>query len=575
MLGVKTYQYLPLQEHEIRLVKLLPVTASFIKCEIVHVSLHSPGKYTALSYAWGDAENTRTIEVRTQSDPYDVQNRFVKVPVTISLRDGLRALRKRDQIVMVWADALCIDQQNPQERAQQVRLMTAIYQEATSLAIWLGPTEDDSDMALESLEYIASHPNEIETLIRLPSFRPQLLAIASLFEREYWRRLWIVQKVLNTSDRYIYCGFKSPPVAWNSCLCAARSFQGHGDLLIAAFPKGTRSGDQGSSHGLFTVSQSLLHLGPRSIEDIDSITQVEKYSLLGIIRACRRKLCVDPRDKIFGILGVLPDSMQQDFHVDYSLSVREVYIDVVDYILHTTRRLDVICESIHFPHFTGSIDLPSWTPDWSHITNATALGHIVRFTASRTSEADFEFPDHPRRRRLAIRDVYVDTIVTRGIPVGTLVATSDYLLAFLEWRALLLDFIPQHNELSSEQLQQMFCETICLGNVPDGIYGTKEWLTACYRLFASLIRYHLPKLALDDELENQINRNIDPETWFMTVGDIVVVPLGCSTPIILRPGGRNGDYRFVGDAYIHGWMHGRAIDECKAGRRWKQEYVLY
>lgn len=60
-------------------------------------------------------------------------------------------------------------------------------------------------------------------------------------------------------------------------------------------------------------------------------------------------------------------------------------------------------------------------------------------------------------------------------------------------------------------------------------------------------------------------------TGFMTAGDIVVVPLGCSTPIILRPEGRNGEYRFVGDVYIHTYMHGKAIEEG----RLKQKYVLH
>jgi len=48
-------------------------------------------------------------------------------------------------------------------------------------------------------------------------------------------------------------------------------------------------------------------------------------------------------------------------------------------------------------------------------------------------------------------------------------------------------------------------------------------------------------------------------TGFMAVDDIVVVPLGCSTPIILRRGGINGEYEFVGDVYIDGYMEGEAV----------------
>jgi hypothetical protein len=61
----------------------------------------------------------------------------------------------------------------------------------------------------------------------------------------------------------------------------------------------------------------------------------------------------------------------------------------------------------------------------------------------------------------------------------------------------------------------------------------------------------------------------------MLPGDVVVVPLGCSTPILLRPEGTRGEYRFVGDVYIQGFMRGRAIDEWNSGERELRKYVLH
>ena len=61
---------------------------------------------------------------------------------------------------------------------------------------------------------------------------------------------------------------------------------------------------------------------------------------------------------------------------------------------------------------------------------------------------------------------------------------------------------------------------------------------------------------------------------FMAADDIIVVPLGCSTPVILRRDGQ-GEYRFVGDVYIHGYMEGRAWDELKANQRELREYILH
>jgi hypothetical protein len=58
--------------------------------------------------------------------------------------------------------------------------------------------------------------------------------------------------------------------------------------------------------------------------------------LLGVMRACRKKLSENPRDKVFGILGMLPKQILREFPVDYKQSVKTVYIDVVDYIISTT-----------------------------------------------------------------------------------------------------------------------------------------------------------------------------------------------------------------------------------------------
>lgn len=64
-------------------------------------------------------------------------------------------------------------------------------------------------------------------------------------------------------------------------------------------------------------------------------------------------------------------------------------------------------------------------------------------------------------------------------------------------------------------------------------------------------------------------------TGFMTRGDIVVVPLRCSTPVVLWPEGDG--YRFVGDVYINEYMFGRAVEECNKGfmDRQVKTYIIH
>lgn len=58
---------------------------------------------------------------------------------------------------------------------------------------------------------------------------------------------------------------------------------------------------------------------------------------------------------------------------------------------------------------------------------------------------------------------------------------------------------------------------------------------------------------------------------FMAKGDVVVVPFGCSTPILVRAENRRNEFRYVGDVYIHGFMHGEAL----AGNRPVKKYMLH
>lgn len=61
---------------------------------------------------------------------------------------------------------------------------------------------------------------------------------------------------------------------------------------------------------------------------------------------------------------------------------------------------------------------------------------------------------------------------------------------------------------------------------------------------------------------------------YMAVCDVIIVLFGCSTPGIIRPAGSDGDYRYVGDAYLNGFMYGRAIDQWRKGEREERKFKL-
>lgn len=83
------------------------------------------GDYIALSYTWGDPKETREIFVNGKS-----------VQVTVNLEAALRALCNKAPVkagLKLWIDALCINQDDDDEKAVQVKRMANIYQRAYAL----------------------------------------------------------------------------------------------------------------------------------------------------------------------------------------------------------------------------------------------------------------------------------------------------------------------------------------------------------------------------------------------------------------------------------------------------------
>lgn len=132
---IPLYRYIPLsQTDSIRLIELQPSEerAAPIRCNLIHTTLSQIEEdivdhYTAISYVWGDATDTTDIVV---------QNQWLRV--TVSLECALRHLRDAKRKFCVWADGVCIDQENIEERNQQVRQMGRIYSCATHTVMFLG-----------------------------------------------------------------------------------------------------------------------------------------------------------------------------------------------------------------------------------------------------------------------------------------------------------------------------------------------------------------------------------------------------------------------------------------------------
>ncbi|KAK3634539.1 hypothetical protein LTR56_015268 [Elasticomyces elasticus] len=139
-----TLIYEPLDEirREIRLLRILPSIdrAATVDVELLTTSLDldSTLPYSALSYVWGDARTKEAI--RIDGTWFEIGE---------SLANAFKHVRQETRDVILWADAICINQEDIPERNHQVSMMGSLYRQATKVIAWLGTTGDDSDLALE------------------------------------------------------------------------------------------------------------------------------------------------------------------------------------------------------------------------------------------------------------------------------------------------------------------------------------------------------------------------------------------------------------------------------------------
>jgi hypothetical protein len=155
------YIYRPIDDpgSQIRLLRLKRREAvssqeeAAIVCTLHQASLDDDPDYVALSYVWGAPAKTSS----TQLDGH-------KVGVTLNLYEALDRLTISEEDHKLWVDALCINQNDDVEKAQQVQSMSRIYSKARRVFIWLGSENDTSTKAIHQLRFLGDSLRRLKSI---------------------------------------------------------------------------------------------------------------------------------------------------------------------------------------------------------------------------------------------------------------------------------------------------------------------------------------------------------------------------------------------------------------------------
>ncbi|KAE8446778.1 hypothetical protein EG329_011683 [Mollisiaceae sp. DMI_Dod_QoI] len=384
------HRYLPLDYvmDEFRLISLwkadrydAPLMAS-----LAYSVMHDDVSYHGLSYTWGSSDEKATCPILLNGQMFMIRK---------NLGQGLRELRHNVHKVIIWIDAICIDQHNVSERNRQIPRMLEIYDAAFVVISWLSEGEEASDIAidfLDELQHPKLQPDETGNwgpytvkegdswkIKPIPDLTRRLAALYRFFLRPYFRRIWVIQELAVATSPSVYCGKKR--AAWSQLdnaayhlidiLHSSRKMQAQ---IMAADASLESISDRNISfvRRLFYFrhlrSRNADHWwsGSHWLNIKDSSPGILDLMVLG-----RDFESTSPHDKIFALLNLAQDIDGIDFKPDYSKTLSRTYQEFAATVAVKTGSLDIICAAEPFTRV--GLDVPSWCPDWSTPSTVSSL----------------------------------------------------------------------------------------------------------------------------------------------------------------------------------------------------------
>jgi hypothetical protein len=300
-------------------------------------------RYEALSYTWGDVDGRGTIAVEAQ------QSAVSQLQARENLIAALRHLRDAQTTRTFWIDALCINQNDEIEKRSQIRRMRDIYRSAYQVVAWLGPEANSSHHAIQTLNYIGDQveylvgghlcpsPDAVEEnwhdpRTELPYESQTWDAVHSLFCRGWFDRVWIIQEILLADSRaLIQCGLHNIPftIFRRAATCIKENHHA-----------------------------SKLETRLRFLAKITNPSAGLSFDR--VVRLGSQRLCQNPRDYVYGVLGLAPKKLAAKVQPNYSKSVSQVYTDTTLLYSNHIQRLDILQRAYQYGR---NLELPSWVPD--------------------------------------------------------------------------------------------------------------------------------------------------------------------------------------------------------------------
>ena len=564
------YRYRPLQKGEIRLIRMRHQETDdmHIAGHIASYPLNECPSYMALSYCWGKDVPSHLLVMNGQR---------------IILQDNLdsflrRVIRyKKREVDFLWIDAICINQADNEEKNTQLALMRDIYASASRIVIWLGEYGGNNHMALEFWKCVAEElRNDDQFDLGLRISKGEIMALDCLRQREYWRRVWILQEASTTTvPREIWCGSRcvafEAAVLANGALQRYLVSQGHFPQVdpwipelgnLAAFER-LRSGNNDDKHAGLPFQTS----------------DGQKNSLPDLLYKTRDLQASNPRDKIYALLPIYSDIYRGQLpQVDYAKPVSYAFEEAVIHILSREQdpRVFLLC-SQSGPLASNS----SWIPNFKDIPQYfVAFDCHTKFRARANMALNLSI-DLGHRKYVTFHGTWFGTVREVHQPLTTIsnkassTSKAFWQERFSSWINSVAQFFFSNGAdqayarggLLSEAVDRLLALDCCPGLIMGRTGQVLHWPLQEIMAGASPPRLEDTQPSFTDMLLRIGHASLfwttseliglgDPS---VRAGDLVVVCWGLSVPLILRSSALF--YRLLGPCFVQGVMDGEALEQ--------------
>lgn len=361
--SARQYTYGLLRPGEFRLFVLFrggkdePLRGIIFTCS----SFKSTGPYRTLSYEWGVGTTTGKTPGTTRSTTtIAVQDGFIQVGA--SLGSALKELRHEVDSLVLWIDAICINQANESEKAKQIPLLPKIFQQATCTLAFISVPGNHGSIAMMTLLQIAAKkdcggPDDWPTqLPPIPSSWEALampgpddalwVSVKAFFDSTWFRRVWIIQEAVVSPTVNVVCG------GWTA----------RWDYLQQALDI-IREGPQLLPQSIASCWAPFLALSNLRAWE----SRMCRWNLLCLLDTFSYADSTLKRDRFFALLGLASDGHQDEFEPDYKTrSFEEIARRFGRAFVDQGRGMHLLYRAGTTPSPTQSSDrFPSWLPDFT------------------------------------------------------------------------------------------------------------------------------------------------------------------------------------------------------------------